>query len=133
MSSLLNVSESTFLALHGMVILAKATPKKLRVKAIALELQASESHLAKVFQKLSKAGLVKSLRGPVGGYSLIDFPEEISFLDIYEAVESKVNIDICPFGKFDCMYDACIFDNSIAELATHIYDTFKKTKLSKYL
>ena len=133
MSSLLNVSESTFLALHGMVILAKATPDKVRVKAIALELKASEAHLAKGFQKLSKAGLVKSLRGPVGGYSLVDSPEEISFLDIYEAIESKVNIDVCPFGKLDCMYEACIFDSSIAELATNIYNTFANIKLSKYL
>ncbi len=133
MSSLLNVSESTFLALHGMVILAKAAPDKVRVKTIALELKASEAHLAKVFQKLSKAGLVRSLRGPAGGYSLVDSPENTSFLNIYEAIESKINIEVCPFGKSECMYDTCIFDSSITELATHILDTFRNIKLSKYL
>ena len=51
MSSLLNVSESAFLALHGMVVLAKVAPAKVRVKVIAFELKASEAHLAKVFQR----------------------------------------------------------------------------------
>ena len=37
MSGLLNVSEGFFLALHGMVILAKVAPRKVRVKALAEE------------------------------------------------------------------------------------------------
>ncbi|HHE38682.1 MAG TPA: Rrf2 family transcriptional regulator [Candidatus Cloacimonetes bacterium] len=133
MSSLLNLSESAFLALHGMVVLAKAAPEKVRIKALASELKASEAHLAKVFQRLQKSGLVKSTRGPAGGYSLITAPEEISFLDIYEAVESKVNMKTCPFGKLDCMYDSCIFDSSISGLSQNIYSTFANLKLSDYL
>ncbi len=133
MSSLLNVSESVFLALHGMVVIAKAAPEKVRVKELALELKASEAHLAKVFQRLHKNALVRSTRGPTGGYSLNDPPAEISLLDIYEAVEAKVNTDICPFGKLDCMYESCVFESSIDTLAQNIYTTFANLKLADYL
>lgn len=133
MSGLLNVSEGAFLALHGMVILAKSMPKKVRIKEMAKELKASEAHLAKIFQRLQKSGLVKSTRGPVGGYSLISAPQEVSFLDIYEAVENKVNMEKCPFGKSECMYEKCLFDTRLEELAQNIYETFKEIKLSDYI
>jgi len=133
MSGLLNVSESAFLALHGMVILAKKMPNKVRIKEIAEELKASAAHLAKVFQRLQKSGLVKSVRGPSGGYFLNSAPEKISFLDIYEAVESKVNMEKCPFGKTECMYDECLFDSRLEELAQNIYRTFLEIKLSDYI
>ena len=133
MSGLLNVSESAFLALHGMVILAKISPGKVRIKEMAKELKASEAHLAKVFQRLQKSGLVKSARGPMGGYSLVLNPNEVTFLDIYEATEGRVNMQICPFGKLECMYDKCLFDQRIEALAQDIYDTFKDIKLSDYI
>ena len=133
MSGLLNVSESAFLALHGMVILAKISPEKVRIKKMAKELRASEAHLAKVFQRLQKSGLVKSARGPMGGYSLVLNPNDVTFLDIYEATEGKVNMQICPFGKLECMYDRCMFDQRIEALAQDIYDTFKDIKLSDYI
>lgn len=133
MNGLLNVSESAFLALHGMVILAKISPERVRIKEMAKELKASEAHLAKVFQRLQKSGLVKSARGPMGGYSLIPNPSKITFLDIYEATEGKVNMDICPFGKLECMYDMCLFDQRIEALAQNIYNTFKEIKLSDYI
>ena len=133
MSSLLNVSESAFLAFHGMVILAKAAPEKVRIKSIAVELKASEAHLAKVFQRLQKTGLVKSTRGPAGGYNLVGSLEEINFLDIFEAVESKVNTKICPFGKLDCMYNTGCFDANINDISNVVYDSFVKMKLSNYV
>ena len=133
MNGLLNVSESAFLALHGMVILAKKTPKKVRIIEIAEELKASVAHLAKVFQRLQKSGLIKSVRGPYGGYFLSLPPEKISFLDIYEALENKVNLEKCPFGKDECMYDECIFDKRIKDLAHQVYQTFSQIKLSDYI
>ena len=70
MSNLINISEAASLALHGLVLIAKNQPLRMNVKVLAEELNASQTHLAKVFQKLSKAGLVKSLRGPAGGFEL---------------------------------------------------------------
>ena len=62
--------------------------------------------IRRILGSLRKAGLVMSQTGPEGGSRLIDTPEKISLLDIYEAVEegdlfhlhyNKPNED-CPFG-----------------------------------
>lgn len=49
----------------------------------------SETYLSKVYAKLSKAGIVKSVPGVKGGYALARDAEEITFLDIVNAVEGS--------------------------------------------
>lgn len=63
--------------------------KTIGIKQIA-ELHAiSETYLSKVFTKLSKAGIVRSISGAKGGYELARSSEDISFWDIIEAVEGS--------------------------------------------
>ncbi len=49
----------------------------------------SETYLSKIFTKLSKANIVKSIPGVKGGYALAKNPENITFLDVVEAIEGK--------------------------------------------
>ena len=49
----------------------------------------SESYLSKVYAKLSKCGIIKSVPGVKGGYTLARSAEEITFWDIVEAIEGK--------------------------------------------
>jgi Rrf2 family iron-sulfur cluster assembly transcriptional regulator len=44
-------------------------------------------YLEQIFQRLRRAGLVVSKRGPGGGYSLARPPEEISLADVVVAVQ----------------------------------------------
>lgn len=61
--------------------------KPLGIRQIA-ELNAiPESYLSKVFTKLSKAGIVRSIPGVKGGYELARMAEDISFWDVIEAIE----------------------------------------------
>lgn len=73
------------------------------------ELAQSASHLAertrvprhylhKVLQDLVRAGLVRSQPGPGGGYSLTRSAEEITILDVVNAVGELERIDRCPMG-----------------------------------
>lgn len=128
--SLIKVSEGAFLALHSLVLIAQNRPLRMNVKVLAEELKASQAHLAKVFQKLSKAGLVKSMRGPSGGFELNKPSEEISFIEIYEVIEGNVVLQDCPFGKTYCSFKTCIFSNELNRISADIYEIFKKTKLS---
>jgi len=52
-------------------------------------------YLGKIFTKFSKAGLVTSSEGRKGGYKLAKAPDEISVLDIAQAIDGKKSI-------FDC-------------------------------
>ena len=51
----------------------------------------STHYLEQLFVKLRRAGLVKSVRGPGGGYRLAKSPESIRITEILEAVDETVN------------------------------------------
>jgi len=129
--NLVHISEGASLALHSLVLIARNENKRMNVKTIAEELGASQAHLAKVFQKLNKAGLVNSVRGPSGGFELNKPAHEISFLEIYEIIEGKVKLNGCPLGKTECSFKTCIFGNDLNRIYKDIYETFGKMKLSK--
>ena len=54
-----------------------------------------KEYLSKALQGLSQAGLVESALGPSGGYRLAQAPENITFLDIVEAVEGSRSTFAC--------------------------------------
>jgi Rrf2 family iron-sulfur cluster assembly transcriptional regulator len=53
------------------------------------------SFLSKIFQNLSKAGMVSSSRGTGGGFVLAMDPRDISLLDVLEAIEGRVSLNVC--------------------------------------
>lgn len=61
-----------------------------------------ESYLAKIFQALAKAGLVRSHRGFKGGYSLGRAANEISVKDIIEAIEGPIALNHCSTEEANC-------------------------------
>jgi Rrf2 family protein len=61
--------------------------KTIGIKEIAKLNGIAETYLSKVFSKLRKAGIVRSVTGVKGGYELAKDAEEISFWDIIEAIE----------------------------------------------
>ncbi len=65
-----------------------------QVKDISKRQNISQRYLEQIFHRLKKAGLVKSERGPKGGYILTRSPKEITIGDIYRAVDK--NFDLVP-------------------------------------
>jgi Rrf2 family iron-sulfur cluster assembly transcriptional regulator len=68
---------------------------------IAFRQDISLSYLEQLFVRLRRRGLVKSTRGPGGGYSLAHDPKDIALADIVLAVDEKVDSTGCGSGK-DC-------------------------------
>lgn len=69
--------------------------KSVGVKDLAAFQGISETYLSKVYARLSKSGIVKSVPGVKGGYALARSAEEITFWDITEAVEGKEHFFQC--------------------------------------
>lgn len=132
MTNLLNISEGTSLALHGLALVAERAPRRLSVKVLAADLEVSEAHLAKVFQKLTKAEILSSVRGPAGGFLLNKPADEISFLGIYEILEGPIHLDDCPLGKQSCSMNRCIFEGKMREISRDIRDALGKIRLSDF-
>ena len=62
-----------------------------------------EPTVSKVLKMLSKAELVKSVRGAGGGYSAIKTTQDITVLDVIEAVEGDVSFVACVDETHDCI------------------------------
>ncbi|MCX8021573.1 MAG: Rrf2 family transcriptional regulator [Syntrophorhabdaceae bacterium] len=60
-----------------------------QVKCISERQKISPRYIEQIFQKLKKAGIIKSVRGPTGGYFLGKRPDEISVGDVIRAIEGK--------------------------------------------
>ncbi|MFF0818571.1 RrF2 family transcriptional regulator [Rhodococcus sp. NPDC003318] len=57
--------------------------------------EVSGTYLAKQMQNLSRAGLVRSVQGKAGGYVLTRPPEQITMLDVVEAIEGTEPSFVC--------------------------------------
>lgn len=83
-------------ALHCLLYIVKLKDKDyVGIKDLAEFQGVSESYLSKVFTKLGKAGITKSVPGVKGGYELARPAENISFWDVVEAVEGKEPLFQC--------------------------------------
>jgi Rrf2 family protein len=67
------------------------------LEALADEQGIPERYLAKIVQDLRRSGLIRSVRGAHGGYSLSRPPGRISLLDVWEALEGN----LCPVDCLD--------------------------------
>lgn len=77
-------------------------------REIAADMQIPEKFLPQVLGTLVKAGLVESVAGPDGGYSLTRPPAEISLLEVVEAAEGPVRNDKCLLRGGPCRWEeAC--------------------------
>jgi len=61
-----------------------------------------EQFLAKVLQSLTRAGLVISHRGNTGGFELDQFHRAASLLEIIEAIEGPIRLNLCLTGDHAC-------------------------------
>jgi Rrf2 family cysteine metabolism transcriptional repressor len=69
------------------------------LKVIAKRQGISEAYLEQLFSNLKKAGLVKSVRGPKGGYLLANKPSQITVGDIIRALEGPIGLVDCALEK----------------------------------
>ncbi len=96
--------------LRAMVELTlKSVTDHVALKSIAESQNISEGYLEHVFSMLKKAGLVKSIKGPQGGYFLADKPSNIFVGAILRVLEGDLSIvDEKSDLSEDSMIEKCI-------------------------
>lgn len=130
MSSLLKMSEACSLALHAMVFMAANPAKTYSTHEIAEKLQASEAHLSKVMQRLAKADLVNSERGPKGGFTLTAAPEAITLMNIFEVIEGPMPNSHCLAGQPVCGRMNCIMGDILNNVNNELRKYLSETSLA---
>lgn len=94
---------------YGTVVLAQMArePAKLfTAPELAERTGLGTATVAKLLQALGRAGLLTSQRGAHGGYALARPPEEISAVNIIDAIEGPVALTECATGHSHCTIQA---------------------------
>ena len=78
------------------------TGEPVRLKDVAKRQEISEKYLEQIISILNKAGFVKSVRGPAGGYSLKRKPEEYTVGMILRLTEGSLAPVDCVEDGTDC-------------------------------
>ena len=112
-------------AVMAMVDLAKhESNKPISLADIADRQEISLSYLEQLFGRLRKGGLVKSVRGPGGGYMLSRTPSHVRISDIILAVEEPIKATRCKTeSSVGCTgaKSRCLTHDLWAELGNQIY------------
>jgi Rrf2 family transcriptional regulator, iron-sulfur cluster assembly transcription factor len=89
-----------------------------------------EKFLAKIFQNLTRAGLVRSHRGVRGGFSLAKPPKRITVADIIEAIQGESDAIKCVVNRRDCnKKNSCAIRELILEGRHQMFALYKKRTL----
>ncbi len=103
------------------------------LSGIAERQKISLSYLEQLFVRLRRAGLVKSVRGPGGGYLLVIEPERVVIADIIDAVGETIGAECCEAnGSAGCRDDLshCLGHELWRELARQTRDFLASVTLA---
>jgi len=107
--------------------------KPVTLTDIATRQTISLSYLEQLFARLRKAGMVKGVRGPGGGYTLSRKAQEINIAEIIEAVDEPVDSTKCG-GKANCQNEQpCLTHDLWMGLSEQIRDYLKQISLGQLL
>lgn len=92
----MQITRATDYAVRVMVHLAsRPEGETVRLSALVKASKVPASFLSKVLQRLVSAGLVNSQRGTGGGFHLRVDPEKTTLLDVVEAMEGPLQLNVC--------------------------------------
>jgi len=126
------ISEATAIALHSMIYISNQDGEFVSLKPISEQFEISEHHLSKVLQRLVKTGFLKSIKGPKGGFKILSDKTEATFLEIYEAIEGKVEPSSCLFPARVSNCSDCIMGDFLKRASKDFYNYLKGKKISDF-
>src|SRR5215831_1183771 len=129
----LQVSRKVDYALRAVIHLADedASERICSLAEIAARERIPRQFLEKIVQQLIHKGLVRSRRGPRGGYVLGRSADAVTFRDVIEAVEGPISLNVCVGEHPDCfLLGACGMNRVWAEGQRRVMDLFENTTIA---
>ncbi len=119
-------------ALRAMICLATPGITIVSSATVAGRTQLPPGYLSKVLRDLVAAGLVRSYRGPHGGFMLARTPGSISILDVINAVDPIRRINRCPADNPQ-RTELCTLYRRLDSALASVEQTFRTTTLAEVM
>lgn len=126
-------SQTVEYALRAVVYLADQAPQPRTTKQIARITRVPLAYLSKVLQGLVRHGIVASQRGVGGGVRLNRSPENLTLLEVVDAVEPIQRIRHCPLGLAAHGVQLCPLHKRLDDALASIEEAFRCTTLADLL
>ncbi len=127
------ISSTAEYALRAIVAIAQGDGSAVVTPTIAQITKVPPGYLPKVLQTLRRAGLVDSKRGIGGGFTLGRSPEEMSVLDVVNAVDPIERIEKCPLGIDSHSAELCPLHRRLDQAAEAVIRSFAETTIAELL
>jgi Rrf2 family protein len=131
---IMQVSRKIDYALRAVIHLANEETtgdRACSVAEIASRERIPRQFLEKIVQELIHKGLVRSRRGPHGGYVLARPAEQLTFRDVIEAVEGPITLNVCVGEHADCSFlGTCGMERVWREGQRRVMELFEKTTIA---
>jgi Rrf2 family protein len=87
--------------------------------------------LAKILQRLTRVGLLRSQAGTNGGYVLSRAPQDITAFEVIGAIDGPLFITSCASGPRGCdLTDSCTIKEPLRKVNESISDVLKSIRVS---
>jgi Rrf2 family protein len=126
------ISTTAEYALRASVYLGRRYGQAISRTDIAEGTSVPVDYLLKVLKVLDNAGIVRSKRGPGGGYALVKPPEQTTVLEVILAVDEVPRIKRCPLG-FANHQSLCPLHQLLNDAAKKIEDSFRNVTIQDLL
>jgi Rrf2 family transcriptional regulator, iron-sulfur cluster assembly transcription factor len=125
-------SRSAEYAIRAFVHLAQVPEGKFAmVKNIAEQEEIPAHFLAKILQQLARKGLLRSSKGPTGGFALRVPASEVKLLDIVDALDGLTAYQQCASGLAECSDEMpCSMHDSWMTLRSRIMDYLGRNSIA---
>jgi len=127
------ISQTAEYALRATVCLAANAGAAMTTPKIAKITKVPANYLSKVLQELGRAGIVRSRRGLHGGFVLESSPDELTLLDVINAVAPIKSIDKCPLDLEEHGKGLCPLHKRLNYSIEMVNDVFGETTLRELL
>ncbi len=121
----MKISPAAELAVRGVLALAEQYGQgPVTLSSVCVDRELPKQYLVKIFSSLARGDIVTPIRGKHGGYILARRPEEITLLNVVEAVEGPLAMNYCQHAPPKCSRTGC----PVRPVWTEIQD-FVRTRL----
>jgi Rrf2 family nitric oxide-sensitive transcriptional repressor len=126
-------SQTVEYALRAVVFLASQAPAARTTEEIARATKVPLAYLSKVLQGLVQAGVVRSQRGVGGGIALVKTPDELTILEVVNAVDPIQRIKTCPLVLASHGVHLCPLHRRLDNALASVEKAFRTTTLAEVL